>query len=90
MFFAVIPHLCGGGMDAPGGGCTCSPDSLISCRTTRENKKSLPVQRQPQKFFLKQKGNVLITQNALFSILTANVDNLPLKHFKSILGRNTQ
>lgn len=38
-------------MDAPGGGCTCSPDSLISCRTTRENKKSLPAQRQPQNFF---------------------------------------
>lgn len=69
----------------------CIPNRQPNKLPNRPNKqKEPPCIMATSKIFLKQKGNVLITQNALFSILTANVDNLPLKHFKSILGRNKQ
>lgn len=76
-------------MNAPGGLCipTRQPNKLPN---HSRKQKELPCTKAASKIFEKTKRQYLIMKNALFSILTANVDNLPLKHFKSILGRNKQ
>ena len=55
MFFAVIPHLCGGGMDAPGGGLymlTRQPNKLPN---HSRKQKEPPSAKATSKIFFKTK-----------------------------------